>query len=169
MLEEVFAGSARRAIPQYGQFEVEARRCGARAIEAEHMLLALATSGDMGAGRLLIDAGLDHERLAAALADEHRRTLAFAGVRPPAELPAAAATGGSVSLGTSAKAALRRALHASCEPRPRGARVDSTDLLIGILGAELGTVPRALALAGVDRCALMSRAKESVGVTARQC
>jgi hypothetical protein len=34
----------------------------------------------------------------------------------------------------------------------------STDLLAGILEAELGTVPRALAIAGVDRVVLVARA-----------
>jgi hypothetical protein len=34
----------------------------------------------------------------------------------------------------------------------------STDLLAGILEAELGTVPRALAIAGLDHVALASRA-----------
>jgi D-alanyl-D-alanine carboxypeptidase len=35
----------------------------------------------------------------------------------------------------------------------------STDLLAGILEAELGTVPRALAIAGIDRAALATRAR----------
>jgi len=34
----------------------------------------------------------------------------------------------------------------------------TTDLLAGILEAELGTVPRALAIAGIDRVTLASRA-----------
>jgi D-alanyl-D-alanine carboxypeptidase len=36
----------------------------------------------------------------------------------------------------------------------------ATDLLVGILSAELGTVPRALALAGVDRTELLSALDE---------
>jgi hypothetical protein len=169
MLERIFADSARGVAPLFGQFEAEARRCGARSIEAEHMLLALATRSDTGAGRVLIGAGLDHDRLVCALVDERRRTLAIAGLRPLEHMPAATAADGSVSLGTSAKAALRRALHASREARPRRARLDGTDLLIGILGAELGTVPRALAIAGIDRCALIARARAGTGETERPC
>jgi ATP-dependent Clp protease ATP-binding subunit ClpA len=168
MLERVFE-SARGGIEQVRQFEVEAMRCGARSIEAEHMLLALAANGDTRAGKLLADAGLDHGQLASALVDEHRRALAFAGVRPipgpdarPPEMPVVEAAGGCVSLGTSAKMALRRALLASRDARPRRARIDGVALLIGILEAELGTVPRALALAGVDRAALISRARAAV-------
>jgi hypothetical protein len=163
MLERVFE-SARGGIDQFRQFEVEARRYGARSIEAEHMLLALAASGDTEAGRLLVDAGLDHGRLASALVDEHRRALAFAGVRPIPipDMPVAAAVDHCVSLGTSAKMALRRALLASRDARPRRARIDGVNLLIGILEAELGTVPRALALAGVDRATLISRARAAV-------
>jgi hypothetical protein len=38
------------------------------------------------------------------------------------------------------------------------AHLRSADLLAGILDAELGTVPRALAIAGIDRAAIASRA-----------
>jgi hypothetical protein len=36
-------------------------------------------------------------------------------------------------------------------------------LLLGILQAEAGTVPRALALAGVDRAGLAERARQALG------
>jgi ATP-dependent Clp protease ATP-binding subunit ClpA len=160
MLERVFESA--RGGDHVRRFEVEARRCGARSIEAEHMLLALAANGDTEAGRLLADAGLDHGRLASALVDEHRRALAFAGVRPIPMMPVVAAVDHCVSFGTSAKMALRRALLASRYARPRRARIDGVNLLIGILEAELGTVPRALALAGVDRATLISRARAAV-------
>lgn len=153
------------------QFEIEARRDGAKLIEAEHMLLALASNADSDAGRLLIEAGLDHERLAAALREESRRTLAFAGMSAPDNghaainepnrlVPGAQATGldGAPSLGTSAKMAVRRALIGSRHDRGRGGRLRATDLLAGILEADFGTVPRALAIAGIDRAALASRA-----------
>ena len=47
------------------------------------------------------------------------------------------------------------------DPYPHYARLRSTDLLAGIVEAELGTVPRALAIAGIDRAALSSRARMS--------
>jgi ATP-dependent Clp protease ATP-binding subunit ClpA len=145
-----------------GQFEVEAKRDGAKFIEAEHMLLALAADRDGDAAKLLSEAGLDHVRLASALQDEHRRTLAFAGMNAPAtELVAATELESSLTFGTSAKTALRRALMVSREGRRRRPRLRGTDLLVGILQAELGTVPRALAIAGVDRAALLSSTRVS--------
>jgi hypothetical protein len=141
------------------QFEIEARRDGAKFIEAEHMLLALASNADSDAGRLLIEAGLDHARLAAALREEHRRTLAFAGMSAPDKGPAETTElDGAPSLGTSAKMAVRRALIGSRHERRRRGRLRGIDLLAGILEADFGTVPRALAIAGVDRDALVSRA-----------
>jgi ATP-dependent Clp protease ATP-binding subunit ClpA len=141
------------------QFEIEARQDGSKVIEAEHMLLALTTSSDGGAAKLLHEAGLDHERLASALHDERRRTLAFAGMTvPERKLVAATELESPVSFGTSAKAAFKRAVIGARHERHR-AHLRSTDLLAGILEAELGTVPRALALAGVDRVALASRVR----------
>jgi len=141
------------------QFEVEAERDRSKFVEAEHILLAFAAS-DTAAGRLLRGAGLDHDRLVAALRDEHRRSLASAGVKPPDEdTTSATELNGQLSLGTSAKAAFRRALCESRDSSHRLLRLDSSDLLIGILQAELGTVPRALAIAGVDRIELIARAR----------
>lgn len=141
------------------QFEVEAKRDGAKSIEAEHMLLALATNADSDAAKLLGEFGLDHQQLAAALSEERRRTLAFAGITSPdTKVAEATELNSSLSLGTSAKAAIRRALIGSHHDRRR-ARLRSIDLLAGILEAELGTVPRALAIAGIDRAALISRTR----------
>lgn len=122
------------------------------------MLLALTAAADGDAAKLLREAGLDHERLASSLQEERRRTLAFAGMKGPDRKPVAATELESpLSLGTSAKAALKRALIGARHERHR-VHLRSTDLLAGILEAELGTVPRALALAGIDRVELASRA-----------
>ena len=156
-----FLEAGRQGAPQ---FETEARKRGAKLIEAEHMLLALASDSESDAGRLLKESGLDHERIASALRNEHRRSLAFAGFQAPDEsLTNGAKVEGPLSLGTSAKVALVRALIASRSRRARSARLKDVDLLRGILLAELGTVPRALAIAGVDRMTLISRtgARES--------
>ena len=162
MLKELFVGRARQAVPIYRQFETEARADGARFIEAEHVLLALAAS-DTDAGKLLVEAGLDHERLAAALRDERRQSLAYAGVQDSAEtLTARMESDRPVGLGTSSKAALGRAMQARHQQRSRR-RLDGIDFLVGILTADLGTVPRALALAGVDRKALIARARSREG------
>jgi ATP-dependent Clp protease ATP-binding subunit ClpA len=143
------------------QFEVEAKLDGAKCIEAEHMLLALATNSESETARLLHDFGLDHGRLSSALREERRRTLAFAGITAPdTKLEEVTELDSQLSFGTSAKAALRRALLGS-RHEGRRLRLRSTDLLAGILEAELGTVPRVLAMAGVDRAALIARARVS--------
>jgi ATP-dependent Clp protease ATP-binding subunit ClpA len=145
-----------------GRFEVEAKRDRAEFIEAEHMLLALAADRDGDAAKVLKESGLDHGKLASALQEEHRRTLAFAGMSAPSnELVEATALESSLTFGTSAKTALRRALMASRGDHRRRPRLRGTDLLVGILQAELGTVPRALAIAGVDRAALLSSTRRS--------
>ena len=143
------------------QFQIEAKQDGAKFIEAEHMLLALAADKESDAARLLSEFGVDHERLASALHEEHHRTLAFAGIDAPAQrLAQPTEVKSSLSLGTSAKAAVRRALLGS--HHDRRARLRSTNLLAGILEAELGTVPRALAIAGIDRAAIIARARDRV-------
>jgi D-alanyl-D-alanine carboxypeptidase len=140
------------------QFEIEAKLDGAKAIEAEHMLLALTASPDGDAAKLLREAGLDHDRLASALKEERRRTLAFVGMKEPdQEVAAATELESPLYLGTSAKAAMKRAVIGARHERHR-VHLRSTDLLAGILEAELGTVPRALAIAGLDHVALASRA-----------
>jgi ATP-dependent Clp protease ATP-binding subunit ClpA len=142
-----------------GQFQVEATRDGAKFIEAEHMLLALAASPKTDAAKLLGEFGLDHPRLVSALEEEHRRTLTFAGMREPGpRLVKATELDTKLSLGTSAKAAIRRGLIGARHDRRR-ARLRSIELLAGILQAELGRVPRALAIAGIDRAALIARAR----------
>lgn len=143
-------------------FGMEAKQDGAKFIEAEHMLLALVSDPENDAAGLLIEFGLDRERLASALHEERRRTLAFAGMSAPElKLMEATELETSPSLGTSAKAAVRRALIGSHRDHRRRSRLRSTDLLAGILEADLGTVPRALAIAGIDRAALIARARGS--------
>ncbi len=141
------------------QFAVEAKLDAAEFIEAEHMLLALAADPDSDGARLLKEFGLDRERLAAALREERRQTLAFVGMTTTdTKLAEATGLGSPPSLGTSSKVAVRRALIGSRHGRRR-ARLRGIDLLAGILEAEFGTVPRALAIAGIDRIALLSRAR----------
>jgi ATP-dependent Clp protease ATP-binding subunit ClpA len=141
------------------QFVVEAKQDTAKFIEAEHMLLTLATNEESEACRLLNESGLTYRQLASALRDERRRSLGFAGVEPLDETQIAATELDSpLALGTSAKVAIKRALMASREARRRRPCIQSTDLLVGILQAELGTVPRTLAIAGVDRAVLIARA-----------
>jgi D-alanyl-D-alanine carboxypeptidase len=140
------------------QFEVEAKQHFAKFVEAEHMLLALATDPENEAGRLLHECGLSHGRIDSALREERRLSLAFVGVESLEENQAEA-TGldSPLTLGTSAKAAIKRGLVASRGSRPHRPHLQGTDLLLGILQAELGTVPRVLAIAEVDRATMILR------------
>ena len=119
----------------------EAVRRGARTVEAEHVLLAIAANGGIP--------GLDHGTLDASLDTERARSLAFAGLedarpksgsRPPASRDAKPGWGASI----------RELLRASDKPTDRVSGALERELVIGILRARVGTVPRALALAEID-------------------
>lgn len=136
----------------------EARRRGRGSVEAEHLLLALAAEQDTACGRFLREAGLDRQLLADALERENVRSLAYAGVEPLDEAEVASDRHrGPVRLGASARSAIQAGMKAAAlRHRPRRA----ADLLVGIFSAELGTVPRALAIAGIDREELLSALDE---------
>ncbi|HEY8814971.1 MAG TPA: Clp protease N-terminal domain-containing protein [Candidatus Dormibacteraeota bacterium] len=145
------------------QFVTEARQDSAKFVEAEHMLLTLATNKESDACRVLNESGLTYARLMAAMHEERRRTLAFAGVEPLDERQTAVTElHRPLTLGTSAKVAIKRALIAARDGRHRRPCIKSTELLLGILQAELGTVPRTLAIAGVDRGVLIIKTRNSM-------
>ncbi len=140
----------------------EARVRAEARIEAEHLLLALARRPAWDAGRVLAEAGLDHERLRDVLDADVERILEAVGVVaetiriPNSTLPMA----GEPHWGTSAKTALRRA---SVIARDHGDRhLNPTHILLGVLRAHEGTVPRSLAAAGVDPAELASRAEATL-------
>lgn len=118
----------------------EAHALGSTTIEAEHLLAALAMStGPVGG--VLAQEGLTADRVRDLIREERSRSLASAGIRAPSPAP----TEGDLPLSTSAKAVLRRAVAAS-----RGSITDVT-MATAVLGQEAGTVPRLLAIAGVDK------------------
>ena len=131
------------------------------ALEAQHLLLALSRHATWDAGRLLGEVGLDHEGLRRALAAEEERSLAAVGIEPAAfHLPDRRAGRREARWSASSKHAMQRALAVAKE---RGDRyVRPTHLLLGVLGAEEGTVPRALAGAGVDRSELRRHAQATL-------
>jgi ATP-dependent Clp protease ATP-binding subunit ClpA len=142
---ERFSHEAREAVRTA---EAEARELGSPTIEAEHLLLALA---DRVAS--LAAVGLDHDGVLAALEAERDRSLAAVGVSAsgfePSLLP------GKPKFATSAKSALELALR---EALGRGDnRITAGHVLLGVLRAQAGTVPRALHQAGVDRDELRAR------------
>jgi ATP-dependent Clp protease ATP-binding subunit ClpA len=126
-----------------------ARDMGATSVEAEHLLLAVAQR-ETRAAQVLRAHGLDFDGLMCALRDETTRSLAAVGVTaeplrfsPYVERP---------RFGTSAKLMLERSLRAALA---RGEKeLTDTHLVLGALQPRHGTVPRALACAGVDQAAL---------------
>jgi ATP-dependent Clp protease ATP-binding subunit ClpA len=154
---ERFVKDARRVVIHASQ--VEAVELGSPTIEAEHLLLALAADAASPAGRLLAENGLDRDGVCAALERETERSLAAVGVgigeyvlpdRP-------AAPRRSPRFAASSKRALERAVKVASHRRD--GHVGAVHLLVGILRADIGTVPRALAAADVDRVALLTRAE----------
>lgn len=139
--------------------ETEALAEGSRSIEAEHMLLALTTEEDTAAARVLAAAGLDHDTLRDALARQFRDALAAAGVDLGDErLPPRRTSGRQrLRIGQSGKLALQRALAASAKRGDK--RLETSHLLVGILRAEHGTVPRTLAHIQIDRQQLIASAE----------
>ena len=149
-----------------------ARSRGSNTVEAEHLLLALAADRRSFAAQLLDSVGLDQDSIDEALRDERTRSLAAAGVAPVAEAALTSTPRTQrPTLGASARDAFvrsHRVIQSRRDREPRGSavrrprdnrhhRADDTDLLLGILRAELGTVPRALAIAGIDRAGLVEQ------------
>jgi ATP-dependent Clp protease ATP-binding subunit ClpA len=135
----------------------EAQQRGASLVEAEHMLLALSLEKGTPAAAALEASGLDHAGIDAALRAERDASLRVAGVEPISEERLRAAPRVTrPRWGTSARDVLVRA-HKAAAATQRS-RTAETDLLAAILGLDLGTVPRALDLAGVDRAAILAHA-----------
>ena len=145
---------------------VEAQRRGADVAEAEHLLLALAAEARSPAGRVMADFGLDHAGVTRALAVERERSLRVAGVDPaasaglqPTRLPPS-----RPRWGASVRDAAKRGMESAAAAGRRERRLwRATDLLIGLLALEVGTVPRALAYAGIDTDAMAAAARAAGG------
>ena len=108
---------------------------------------------------VLSDVGLDHDGVLAALTAERDRSLRAVGISasdfdlPPAPLA-------RPRFAASSKLALERALRAAVARSDR--RIAGGHILLGVLAAEAGTVPRALDIAGIDRQELRDRAAASL-------
>ncbi len=144
------------------QSREEARSDGSTTVEAQHLLLAIASGPDTSGRQLLAAAGLDRAAIRNALDREFEHSLAAAGTSATAfDLQRSSVTARPTRLGASARLALQRGFGAQAKKKD----LQPAHLLIGILQAQFGTVPRALALAGVDRDALADRARQAVGDT----
>ncbi|NRQ37396.1 Clp protease [Nonomuraea sp. NN258] len=140
------------------QGDYEARKDGSATVEAHHLLLAVAGYEGTPEQRVLAEAGLDQEGVRAALDREFDRSLAVAGVsRAAFDLPRPSVDSTRhPGMGASAKLALERGFASA----PRKKDLRPPHVLLGILQSEVGTVPRALELAGVDRAELTGRVRE---------
>ena len=127
-------------------------------VEAQHVLLAMASESQTESRELLESLGLDRRAIRAALDVEYKSALSAAGVSvaAPERRRDESTTHPALPLGPSVQHALERGLGATRDaPCP-------AHVLLGILQADVGTVPRALALAGFDRAALIARVRQSL-------
>lgn len=146
----------KQAYPALAEVLLQGRRIacseGSRTLEAEHLLLALAGSPGSRPGQVLGEAGLNADRVRDLLRWERQASLTYAGVESSDVPPLPLEPGFTPRWGTSAKEAIVRGKAVSA-----GRRETASDLLVGLLQAEVGTVPRAFALAGIDREAIIGR------------
>jgi ATP-dependent Clp protease ATP-binding subunit ClpA len=127
---------------------------GSNSVEAEHLLISIA-SGNSKAAHALKDVGLEPQELRDAIVRDFERTLANVGVDiSGVDLPANCRRS-KPSWGTSAKQGLERAV---AEAKRRGdKKIGCEHILRGLLAAEHGTVPRILAAEGISRDELTGR------------
>ncbi|MEU4331524.1 Clp protease N-terminal domain-containing protein [Nonomuraea dietziae] len=139
---------------------VEAQRHGSPTVEAQHLLLAVAVQEGTAPQRLLASAGLDHQAVLAALDREFDHSLSAVGVSRASFGLSRSSTpvNRTPTMGATAKLALERGFAAG----PRKKDLRPAHVLLGILQAEVGTVPRAMALAGVDRTDLLTRVQNAI-------
>jgi ATP-dependent Clp protease ATP-binding subunit ClpA len=137
MAFERFTRDARAAVVAARE---EARARGQHTVESEHLLLALAARPDFG---------LDRDRLLDALAHEEEQSLASVGVAASAlEPPTRGRARREPQFATSSKLALQRAVAAAAKSGDR--RLTAGHVLLGVIAAEHGRVPRALRIAEVN-------------------
>jgi ATP-dependent Clp protease ATP-binding subunit ClpA len=137
-----------------------ASKDGSATIEAHHLLLAIAAQEGTTAHHALISVGLDQEAIHDALDREFEDSLRAAGVsRGAFDLPQPSSDPKpSARVGASAKLALERGVAAAARKKD----LRPAHLLLGILEARVGTVPRALALAGIDQADLTARIRQAL-------
>ncbi|MBE2320144.1 Clp protease [Solirubrobacter sp. CPCC 204708] len=123
-----------------------AHELGATSVEAEHLLFAAARQRDPVAETLRWH-GLDEDGLRHALDLERERSLAAVGIS--AARPAFAPHVSKPDFAHSSKAALEGALRAAAERKDT--RIGTGHVVLGVLRARRGTVPRALGLVDIDQ------------------
>jgi ATP-dependent Clp protease ATP-binding subunit ClpA len=141
-----FTKDARQVVEQAVEI---ARELGAPKVEAEHLLLAVSRSSSTVA-RVLHDAELDYDSLVSVLDREAARSLAVVGVE--AERPRFSPFLERPRFGASAKLALERSLKVAVARKDN--HIHDGHIVLAVLQATTGTVPRALQCADIDRVEL---------------
>jgi len=157
----IFNRFAKNARATATHAERVALRLASPTVEAEHLLLALAEGPPAATQEALADAGLKPEELQEALADETDRSLASVGLSADAfYLSSFVDAAVRPKWGTSAKLALERSMKVAV--RLGHSRIEPGHILLGVLQASIGTVPRALETAGVDRHDIVRRVEATL-------
>ena len=140
--------------------EAEARSHRSSLVEAEHLLLALSRQAETDAAGVLAAVGLFHSAIETALSREFESSLATAGVSASLSSLRQSSPDPSrrLRLGASFKAAMVRAVRAAEDAR----QIRPAHLLLGVVEAQAGTVPRALHLAGVDQTELIDLTRRAL-------
>lgn len=150
---KTFSPESRRAVADARAIAVS---LGSPTLEAEHLLLAISRRPANGAQGVLAAAGLAEDALRDALAAEFEGSLAVVGVSVhDEELVSTVDRSRAPRWGTSASLALRRGAKIADTRHDR--RFTPAHIVLGILRASVGTVPRALDRAGHDRVELKRR------------
>ncbi|GAB3972722.1 hypothetical protein GCM10029978_050490 [Actinoallomurus acanthiterrae] len=138
----------------------EAQEDGSATIEAEHLLLAIAAEQESTTHQHLSSVGLDHQAIRDALDQEFTQSLSAAGVSVNArDLPQPSRSPKRPSrIGASGKLVFERGIATAGNKKD----LRPAHLLLGVLELHVGTVPRALALAGVDRPGLAARVRQAL-------
>jgi len=148
---ERFVGDARRVALEATSV---AAGLGSSSVEAEHLLVSIAASPDP-AGHALRNVGLDPAEVRDAIQRDFERVLGRVGIDASAVEISANCRRTTPRWGASAKQGLERAL---VEAKRRGDRqIDSGHILLGLLRAEHGAVPRIIEAEGIDRDELTGR------------
>ena len=148
---ERFVGDARHAALEATSV---AAGLGSNTVEAEHLLISIA-SGSSRAAYALKQVGLEPQEIRDAVKRDFERVLATVGIDVSGvDLPPNCRRS-KPGWGTSAKQGLHRAV---VEAKQRGdKKIGCEHILRGLLAAEHGTVPRILAAEGIHRDELTGR------------
>ena len=132
---------------------LDARRLRASSVESEHLFAAIAAGCFGAASQALAHLGISHSAVVAAIEREHASALALAGVRSHA-LPPPTAPEDRPAWGRSAMRAAERSCDENGPDDPR------LRVLLGIVHAEAGVMPRVLQELGVTSVAIDDAVQE---------